>query len=268
MSNKIDFYYFFFYQLTFQIRIPRDIVILDPSLKSTFGRGIIHDKPKEDNNTENEDDGTETEQGDDISDTSSVAESVTGHSKKISGSKELPVINVKESRGSTSKVIEKKSNDDQISRCSIGNRSIMEYQQEEEEDKREIIKDQGSKASRALITMRRSRAEGANNLKVYNVQDYFVINRCTLKVGIDMSNRAVQECKMDQISFEEADKQPSCLEKSSTGSELSQQKQKRKSKKKKPVEYSVLPELTLPSSKIKQIANRLTKTLPFQVSIM
>jgi hypothetical protein len=58
----------------------------------------------------------------------------------------------------------------------------MEYQQEEEEDKREIIKDQGSQASRALITMRRSRAEGANNLKVYNVQDYFVINRCTLKV--------------------------------------------------------------------------------------
>jgi hypothetical protein len=56
-----------------------------------------------------------------------------------------------------------------------------------EEDKREIIKDQGSQASRALITMRRSRAEGANNLKVYNVQDYFVINRCTLKVGIDMS---------------------------------------------------------------------------------
>jgi hypothetical protein len=62
MSSPCDFYFFFFYQLTFQIRIPRDIVILDPSLKSKFGRGIIHDKPKEDNNTENEDDGTETEQ--------------------------------------------------------------------------------------------------------------------------------------------------------------------------------------------------------------
>jgi hypothetical protein len=42
-------------------------------------------------------------------------------------------------------------------------------------------KDQGSQASRALITMRRSRAEGANNLKVYNVQDYFVIQWNTLK---------------------------------------------------------------------------------------
>jgi hypothetical protein len=50
-------------------------------------------------------------------------------------------------------------------------------------------------------TVTDSATEEANNLKVYNVQDYFVINRCTLKVGIDMSNRAVQECKMDQISF-------------------------------------------------------------------
>lgn len=152
---------------------------------------------------------------------------------------------------------------DLISRCSIGNQSIMEY---EEAEKREITTERSSQASRALITMKRSRDEGAHKLKVYNVQDNFVINRCLLRIGLDVScDRSDQECRLEHIPVEEANKSHDLP--IIPPSSISHARQRKKLKTKKPEVDTGYPDLTLSPSKVSEVLKRLTRTLPFQVSI-
>ncbi|CAG2203327.1 GTF3C1 [Mytilus edulis] len=227
-------------KLVFQTRIPRDIVILDPSLKQHFNRGLY---PVEDTDDE-------TELGEDMSDSSSITESLI--SKRKAGT---------DKKGGTS--IGNVKAVDLISRCSIGNQSIMEY---EEAEKREITTERSSQASRALITMKRSRDEGAHKLKVYNVQDNFVINRCLLRIGLDVSgDRSDQECRLEHIPVEEANKSPDLP--FIPPSSISHARQRKKLKTKKPEVDTGYPDLTLSKSKVSEVLKRLTRTLPFQLDI-
>ncbi|XP_063446965.1 general transcription factor 3C polypeptide 1-like [Mytilus trossulus] len=227
-------------KLVFQTRIPRDIVILDPSLKQHFNRGLY---PVEDTDDE-------TELGEDMSDSSSITESLI--SKRKAGT---------DKKGGTS--IGNVKAVDLISRCSIGKQSIMEY---EEAEKREITTERSSQASRALITMKRSRDEGAHKLKVYNVQDNFVINRCLLRIGLDVSgDRSDQECRLEHIPVEEANKSPDLP--IISPSSISHGRQRKKLKTKKPEVDTGYPDLTLSKSKVSEVLKRLTRTLPFQLDI-
>lgn len=199
------------------------------------------------------DEDMETGQTDDASDTSSVTDSLIGRIKKTFKKQQRM-------ENTTSSVDTQKN--DIISRCSMGQRSIIEY---EEDSRVHVGTKRSSLASRALITMRRSRSEDAHRLKVYNVQDNFVINRCSLWIGIDEgADRLCQECTLEQIPLEEANN--TYVKQSELGKEKTEDiplwKKKRK---KKPDVPSELPELTLMSSKVAAIKQRLTKTLPFQV---
>lgn len=213
----------------------------------------------QDGNDDSDED-METEQTDDTSDTSSVTGSLNGQLRKTVRNP----VNV----GNSSTSTEKTQNVDSISRCSMGQRSIIEY---EEDSRIQITTERSSLASRALITMKRSRSEGAHKLKVYNVQDNFVINRCLLWIGIDGDlDRSSQECTLELIPLEEANKmynKPSTSKTETNELPLLKNRKKRKheDKKKKPEDPSVIPELTLTSSKVSEIKQRLSKILPFQV---